>query len=132
MRALALLLVLAAPAHADLYRWVDPDSGSVKFSTLPPADPQLRAELVPYRGPPKPAASATASDSLTALEARWRAMVLQLAARSAQDIGRDRGALRAELEAYESLRAQLDRADPAGAPRRAAETGALVERLRQR
>ena len=132
MRALLLLLALAAPAHADLYRWVDPDSGSVKFSSLPPANPQLRPELVPYRSPPKPAASATASNSLSALEARWRALVLQLASRSPQDTGRDRGALREELETYEALRAELDRRDPAGAPRRAAETGALVERLRRR
>jgi hypothetical protein len=70
VRALALLLALAAPAHADLYRWVDPDTGSVKFSNLPPSNPELRAEL--------------------------------------------------------------ERRDPAGASRRAAETGALVERLRQR
>jgi hypothetical protein len=129
VRALALLLVLAAPAHADLYRWVDPDTGSVKFSTLPPANPGLGAELVPYRAPKPPASS---SSSLAALEARWRALVLLLASRSPQDTGRDRGALREELETYEAVRAELDRRDPAGAPRRAAETGALVERLRQR
>ncbi|HYL26160.1 MAG TPA: DUF4124 domain-containing protein, partial [Burkholderiales bacterium] len=34
--------MLAAPAHADLYRWVDPDTGSVTFSNLPPANPELR------------------------------------------------------------------------------------------
>jgi hypothetical protein len=126
---LALLLVLAAPAQADLYRWVDPATGSVKFSTLPPADPQLPAEVVPYRGP---RALATPTDSVAALEARWRAMVLELAARAPQDTNRERGALRAELEAYEALRAQLDRLDPAGTRRRAAETGVLVERLRGR
>ncbi len=31
-----LLLVGADPAIADLYRWVDPESGSVKFSSYPP------------------------------------------------------------------------------------------------
>jgi hypothetical protein len=37
MRLLAFLLALcAAPAHAELYRWVDRDTGSVKFSTSPP------------------------------------------------------------------------------------------------
>jgi uncharacterized protein DUF4124 len=132
VKALALLLALSAPAHADLYRWVDPESGSVKFSTLPPANPELRAELVPFRGPPRPAIPAAAPGSLAALDARWRALVLQLAGRSARDTGRDRGALREDLETYEALRAQLDRLDPAGAPRRAAETGVLVERLRQR
>lgn len=51
MRALLALLAVAAPAHADLYRWVDPETGSVKFSTLPPADPHLSAALVPYMAP---------------------------------------------------------------------------------
>jgi plasmid stabilization system protein ParE len=127
VRALALLLLFAAPAHADLYRWVDPATGSVKFSTLPPADPRVQADVVPYRAPPKPAAAA---DAVAALEQRWRAVVLQLA--STQESGRDRGALREQLRTYEALRAELDRRDPAGAPRRAAETGALVERLRAR
>jgi Domain of unknown function (DUF4124) len=131
VRALALLLVLAAPAHADLYRWVDPYSGSVKFSSLPPENPQLHAEVVPYRAP-KQAASAAAASSLAALETRWRAAVLLLAAKEPQDTARNRGALRQELETYEALRAELDRRDPAGAQRRAAETGALVERLRLR
>ena len=133
MRALALLLVLAAPApaQADLYRWVDPATGSVKFSTLPPSDARLQAEVMPYRGPPKRAVP-DAAESVAALEARWRAMVLQLAARAPQEMSRDRNALRAEFDAYESLRAQLDRLDPAGARRRAAETGVLVERLRVR
>ena len=31
-----ILLVRAGPAAADLYRWVDPESGSVKFSSYPP------------------------------------------------------------------------------------------------
>jgi len=127
-----LLLAVAAPAHADLYRWVDRATGSVNFSTLPPADPQVQAEVVPYRAPPKPAAAASASSSVAGLEQRWRALVLQLAAKAPQDMSRDRGALRAELEAYEQLRAELDRRDPAGAPRRAAETSVLVERLRPR
>lgn len=133
MRALALLLVLAAPApaQADLYRWVDPATGSVKFSSLPPSDPQLPAEVMPYRGPAKRAVP-DAAESVAALEARWRAMVLQLAAHTPQEMSRDRNALRAELDAYESLRAQLDRLDPAGTRRRAAETGVLVERLRAR
>ena len=129
---LALLLLAAAPAYANLYRWVDPESGSVKFSSLPPANPEFRAELVPYGGPPRSAAAAGGSNSVAALEQRWRALVLQLAGRGTQDMARDRGALRQELETYEALRAELDRRDSAGASRRAAETGALVERLRPR
>ena len=38
MRALFMLAILgwANPAAADLYRWVDPETGSVKFSSYPP------------------------------------------------------------------------------------------------
>jgi hypothetical protein len=31
-----LLFIWANPAAADLYRWVDPETGSVKFSSYPP------------------------------------------------------------------------------------------------
>jgi len=51
VRALALLLFIALPAHADLYRWIDPDSGSVKLSNLPPSDQRINAELVPFHNP---------------------------------------------------------------------------------
>ena len=47
MRFLWLLALLAtAPALADLYRWVDPQTGTVKFSSYPPpwyGDPALEA-----------------------------------------------------------------------------------------
>ena len=61
--------MFSLPAHADLYRWVDPQSGSVKFSSAPPAwygDPLRegvapRVEVLRYQGstpakPPPPAA----------------------------------------------------------------------------
>ena len=69
MRKLAYCLLLAAlPAHADLYRWVDPQSGSVKFSNLPPpwyGDPLRQAgspavEGITHRFPVKPAPPAVA------------------------------------------------------------------------
>jgi hypothetical protein len=56
---------LALPAHADLYRWVDPETGSIKFSNSPPAwmgegerrnEPEVR--LIPSR-PVAPSASST-------------------------------------------------------------------------
>jgi hypothetical protein len=38
MRLVIVIAMLAwvAPAAADLYRWVDPETGSVKFSSYPP------------------------------------------------------------------------------------------------
>jgi hypothetical protein len=35
-RLVVVSLLFSGPAWADLYRWVDPQSGSVKFSSQPP------------------------------------------------------------------------------------------------
>ena len=67
--ATLVMLVWAGAAAADLYRWVDPGSGSVKFSSYPPpwygdAAKERRApkvELIPASVPvpvAKPAADA--------------------------------------------------------------------------
>ena len=84
MRLFFLLgLAFSLPAHADLYRWVDPQSGSVKFSSVPPdwhGDPLRegvapRVEVLRYQGPAPaklpptaagkpPAAGAQASERL--------------------------------------------------------------------
>ena len=59
--ALAVLISLwATPAAADLYRWVDPETGSVKFSSYPPpwfgdAAKQQRAPKVEVIPAGKPA-----------------------------------------------------------------------------
>jgi hypothetical protein len=136
--AIALLLVATAPAYADLYRWIDPDTGSVRLSTLPPSDPRASAELLPYRGmaqkPPPPTAAAGAarqSASMPELEAQLRQLYSRLAAATPQDLANGGGAFRQQLLRYESVRAQLDSLDPAGAQRRAAEATSLMARLRQ-
>lgn len=139
MRALALLLFIAAPAHADLYRWIDPESGSVKLSSMPPTDPSINAEVVPFRNPaavapqapaaaakPKPAAS-----PVVALEARWSELLTQLTGVTPQDFNRGADGLRQHMEAYEAVGAELDRLDPAGAARRRNESTSVLERLRQ-
>lgn len=61
MRVLAFLVIAgwAAAAAADLYRWVDPETGSIKFSSYPPpwyGDEKLerrlpKVEHIPPRGP---------------------------------------------------------------------------------
>jgi len=140
VKALLLLLGVALPAHADLYRWVDPDSGSVKFSNLPPTDGRANAELMPYRGVAPQAASAAttaakpkpaAAPPLEALQARWSEMLTQLTGTSSQDLSRGGEGLRQKMEAYEAVRVELDRVDPAGAARRTNETRTVLERLRQ-
>lgn len=34
--AVLLLFLRAGPAAADLYRWIDPETGSIKYSSYPP------------------------------------------------------------------------------------------------
>jgi hypothetical protein len=62
LRGLLLLsLLFSGAAMADLYRWVDPQSGSVKFSSLPPpwlGDAEREAvspKVQVITGQPKPA-----------------------------------------------------------------------------
>src|SRR3989442_4487433 len=139
LRALALVLFIALPAHADLYRWVDPDSGSVKLSTLPPSDPGVNAELVPFRNPAAPAPQAPAAaakpkpaaGAIGALETRWSELLTQLTGATRQDFSRSSEGWRQQMEAYEAVRAELDRLDPAGAAPRRAESGSLLDRPRQ-
>lgn len=69
MKAVFFLALLALPflAYADLYRWIDPESGSVKLSSSPPpwyeTGPGPRVERIPYSAPaikpaPEPSAAA--------------------------------------------------------------------------
>ncbi len=148
----AVLLALAAtawPAHADLYRWIDPQSGSVKYSNHPPpwhGDPgrERRApkvEVISSKSAPpakaaapgKPAAAAAAPSDLPAdLEARWRDLLEDLGSfTQPADFARAGAGLRQQVEAYEAVRAELDRIDPAGAARRRKEEGGLMDQLKK-
>jgi hypothetical protein len=144
MRAALLLALLAAalPAQADLYRWVDPQSGSVKFSSLPPpwlGDPERearspRVEVIGARpaGTTARAETPASARSATALEASWRALLRQLASLPQRpEFERSAEAIQQQLRAYEALRAELDRADPVGAARRRAEETTVMEQLRR-
>src|SRR3954463_9243501 len=99
MKAWLFLLCFAAPAHADLYRWIDPETGSVKLSSMPPSDPTLTAEVVPFRAPAvpkpptvalemKPAAAAAATGDVGSLQARFAEILQQLTGVKPQDYGR--------------------------------------------
>jgi len=137
-----LLLFLAASAHAELYRWVDPTTGSVTYSNVPPADPGVNAQVVPYSGPlppkapppsslAKPPPGPAPSANVPALEAEFNALYAQLASVPPESFRNASEALRRQMQSYESLRAQLDELDPGGASRRAAASLALAERVRQ-
>jgi hypothetical protein len=126
--------------HADLYRWIDPEAGSVKYSSYPPpwyGDPEQerRAPKVERIPEGKPAASepvATPANPLEALEERRKRILQQLAAPpGTQDAKRADAGLKQHMEAYAALIAEMDRLDPAGAARRRAETQPILDRMIQ-
>ena len=135
----------AVPAHADLYRWVDPQTGSVKFSSYPPpwfGDQALEqnapaTEVIVYQmpGAAKPAVPvkpSAAASVLAALEARLAGLAQFFSALpSNQDFSRAGSGIQQQLEAYQALRAELDRIDPAGAARRRAQEVGVIETLRR-
>ena len=158
MRTLLFLAVLCCvpPAAAQLYRWIDPQSGSVKLSSYPPpwyGDPALerrapKVEVIPAGKPPPaqrgatdaealpgmsqpavPAPDASSSPAAKAVEdlaTKWRAMLREIAA--ALGTGTTISpALQKRIEEYTALSLQLDRADPAGAAARLAEVQAAMQ-----
>jgi hypothetical protein len=127
-------MFIAASAYAQLYRWVDPDSGSIKFSSLPPSDPRVQAELVTPRSGPVPKQPATAGSALPSvapLDTRWRELLGKLMRVTDKDVVSSPDSVRQDIEMLQALRAELDRTDPAGAPQRERDQLAVLERLRQ-
>jgi hypothetical protein len=142
MRLAVLLAVLlcSGQAAADLYRWVDPETGSVKFSSYPPPwygdeAKQRRApkvEHIPARGPgasariePAPDAPRDAAPSLDALERQRKATMEQLNASA----GRPGAETQKQLESLAAVIEQLDKINPEGAPLRRVETEAMLQKL---
>ena len=141
MRVLVLpVAFVACAAHADLYRWVDPQTGSVKFSSSPPpwfGDPEKErgapaVEVIPYRvpgaaakpsaAPDKPAAGA----AVASLEARWARLLQYFAALPP---GTDLTGLKQQLQELAAASTELNRLDPAGAPRRRVQETAALSRI---
>jgi hypothetical protein len=145
VRSLVLLAGLAAvPAHADLYRWVDPESGSVKYSSVAPpwyGDPGRPArapavEVLPYQplgAAPKKADEGPGPGGTTipALEGRWHALLQAFSTLTKSDFERAGRGLGEQLQAYQALAAELDRQDPAGTARRRAQETAVMEKLQK-
>jgi len=135
----------ALPVHADLYRWVDPQTGSVKFSSYPPpwfGDQALErsapaTEVIVYHAPgastpAAPAKPSAAANVLAALEARLAGLTQFFSALpSNQDFSRAGSGIQQQLEAYQALSAELDRIDPAGTARRRAQEVGVIETLRR-
>src|SRR5215208_4537701 len=122
MRGLVLVAAcIAFAAHADLYRWVDPQSGSAKFSSTPPpwyGDPEKErgspaVEVLSDRArggtvaPQKKPAVGVAG-----LEARWAELLRYFASLPP---GTDFSGLQEQLQEYAAAGAELNRLEPAGA-----------------
>ena len=135
---LFFLLFAALPARADLYRWIDPETGAIKYSSYPPpwmgdAERERRLPQVEVlRYTPRGAAMTPEGDKAVApLESRRRRLLQELLAlperkdRSPDEVQR-------QLKAYQLLGAELDRLDPRGAPARKAEDYEVMEKLRRR
>jgi hypothetical protein len=133
-----LAALLPLPAHADLYRWVDPQTGSVKLSSTPPpwyGDPEKQrgapaVEVVPYRargGAPAPETKPAVG--VAALEVRWSELLRYFASLPP---GTDFSGLQQQLQEYATAGAELTRLDPAGAQRRRAQEAAALARFGER
>jgi hypothetical protein len=146
IKILFLLATLTpVPAHADLYRWVDPQTGSVKFSSYPPPwfGDQARelnapaTEVIVYQAPgaPKPANPAkpsAAASMLSALESQLAGLRQFFTALPPNaDFSRAGSGIQQQIEAYQALSAELDRLDPGGAARRRAQEVGVMETLRR-
>ena len=145
---LATLMAALAPqaAHAELYRWVDPQTGSVKFSSYPPPwfGDQARelhapaTEVIVYQAPgaPRPAAApakpSAAASILSALETRLAGLRQFFSTLpSNADFSRAGSGIQQQIEAYQAVSAELVRLDPAGAARRRAQEVGVMETLRR-
>jgi hypothetical protein len=133
------LALFAGNVLADLYRWVDPESGSVKFSSYPPpwyneSSPDRRApkvERIAEKARPTPFAPSSAGESeLAALEGQRRA-VMQMIEATLDEPGNatTESEVRRQLGIYRDVSAQLDRVDPTGSAARNNQMLRLAERL---
>jgi len=132
-----LAALLPLPAQADLYRWVDPQTGSAKFSSTPPpwyGDPEKErgapaVAVVPFRAPGAPAAAEKEKKpavGIAGLEARWAELLRYFASLPP---GTDFSGLQQQLQEYATAGAELNRLDPAGAQRRRAREAAALAKF---
>ena len=137
----------AFAAHADIYRWIDRETGSVKFSNMPPpwyGDPEKEknapaVEVLRYREPgtpPKPTpeseGAAAIARAVAALEVRWVELNKFFASLpTTTDFSRAGEGLRQHVETYQAVSAELDRLDPRGAARRRPQDASIPETIRR-
>jgi hypothetical protein len=146
-RFVFMIVLFSGVAQAELYRWVDRETGQVKFSNTPPAwfgDPEKQrrnppVEVIRYRSSaekpkPTPAAEATAAEARTiaSLEARWLELTRFFASLPpGTDLARAGPKLQQQLDTYQAISAELERLDPRGATRRRSQEAAVIDSVRR-
>jgi Domain of unknown function (DUF4124) len=139
--AALVLGLFVRPALADLYRWADPETGSVKFSSYPPpwygdagkerGAPKVERIPAQPQGAPAPSepvgekVGTEAAPRLEALEAQRKQLLRQIG----EGAGQSPELFKRRVQAYQALSDEMDKADPAGARARAAQARALLEHL---
>ena len=115
MRRIAFLtLLFCHAAQADMYRWIDPETGSVKFSNLPPPPrPGVAVEVLRAQ-PPPPIAPRRVAEAL-------------------EQPGVDRSDPQVQelVSNVEAANFELDRMDPNGAAARRRDMQATMQRIRR-
>lgn len=142
---LAVLAGVAFDADAELYRWRDPHTGTIKYSSYPPPwyGDESRAASAPkveVLGGEKPAggADAKASDPMAEkvaevirfMEQRREQLLSRITvARASAGFSPTDPAFRADLEAYRNVTRELDKFDPKGAAARSKADARVFENL---
>lgn len=141
---LAAFLGVACDAGADLYRWRDPQTGSIKYSSYPPPwyGDESRAASAPkvevLGGPSDGDAKAKAPDAMAEkvaevirfMEQRREQLLSRMTvARASAGFTPSNPAFRADVEAYRNVTRELDKFDPKGASARRRSDARVLENL---
>ncbi|MCG6951518.1 MAG: hypothetical protein LJE90_04040 [Betaproteobacteria bacterium] len=142
---LAALVGVAFDAGAELYRWRDPQTGSIKYSSYPPPwyGDESRAASAPRvevlgGGNRDGEANAKAPDAMAEkvaevirfMEQRREQLLSRMTvARASAGFAPTNPAFRADLEAYRNVTRELDKFDPKGASARRKSDARVFENL---
>ena len=139
----AALAGAAAQAAAELYRWRDPQTGSIKYSSYPPPwygdeTRERTAPKVEVLGEQPGAASRTPADEMAEkvaevirYMAQRREQLMQRMTVARASAGFDPGDpnFKADLQAYRAVTRELDKFDPRGAAARNRADAQAFEKL---
>ncbi len=124
-----LFAVIASDAFAELYRWRDPQTGNIRYSSYPPPwygdeSREASAPKVEVIGAQREGASRTPADEMAEkvaevirfMEQRREQLLSRMTvARASAGFDPEDAAFKADLQAYRAVTRELDKFDPKGA-----------------